>query len=334
MKTIINTTAIFIFMALNAFSQSNFLNRQLADSLFSKTKKVFVLDSLKKTRVTITKNSNKQNLHKQIHKIYYGDSITLFHSGWENGRVPEFSTAYTLQRHEFRLNVIGRSSYAFNNRLEISSYLPLMLFMRNASIKYRFLDKKFIASSIELGTAHGLFPAAVATGIVFPGAAIGAATAGFIKGSDNHIKLFYSWKPSNKLTFSARASVSYLKIGYTGIGGFAALGNEGVVAGVLPISLNHRFRYFMGGFESDYVINKSNVIVLNSSISGFANGKKQLLVSSLAWTHANKAHFHFTVGLYNFLDPPQWDMWKDAKTKLPVGVYGNIYWTFNNRVKK
>jgi hypothetical protein len=325
------SATIMILASLSGYGQKIELQK-LQDNLYGNAQELPSVDSLKKSVEAITKNFSKDSIHKQVNHLYYGDPTTVFHIGWEDGRVPEFSNAYTLQRHEFRLNILGRSSYAINNRLEVSSYLPLIM-TPNVSLKYRFFDQGNFASAFEVGTAAGAFPVAFATGILLPGVVIGVGAAGFVKGSDNHLKLYSSWHPTQKLTFSARGSISFLKIGYTGIAAFAGLGGDGAAVGFIPVNLNHRFNYLMGGFETDYVINKKNVIVLNSSISGFEGGKKQLIIPSIAWTHA-KTHVHYTLGLYTFLDPPSWEMWKTGNSQIPVGVYGNIYWIFNNRIKK
>lgn len=330
-KIILLSTTILIFASLNGYGQKTETQKPF-DSLFSKTQKLLTSDSLKKSSSTLIKNFSKDSVHKQAQHLYYGDSTTVFHIGWEDGRVPEFSNAYTLRQHELRLNILGRSSYAISNRLEVSSFLPLII-MPNVSFKYRFIDRGNFASSFEVGTAGGALPVGVATGIVLPGAIIGGGTGGFIRGSDNHLKLYSSWHPTQKLTFSARASVSFLKVGYTGLLGMAGIGNEGVIAGVLPINMSHRFKYYMGGFETDYVINKQNVIVLNTTASGFEGGKTQLIIPSLGWTHA-KTHLHYTLGLYTILDPPTWETWKAEKSKMPVGAFANVYWIFNNRVRK
>lgn len=322
---------IFIFVALNGYGQKTQL-QNLQNSLIAKTQKLPSTDSLKKSGSTLIKNFSKDSIHKQAQHLYYGDPATVFHIGWEDGRVPEFSNAYTLHRHEFRINVLGRSSYAISNRLEVSTYLPLFM-SPNVSFKYRFFDRGNFASAFELGSVRGALPLSVATGLILPGAAIGAGTAGFVRVSDNYLKLYASWHPTQKLTFSVRGSMSFLKIGYSGIIGVAGIGKDGVVAGALPINLKHRFNYLMGGFETDYVLNKKNVIVLNTSISGFEGGKNQFIIPSLGWTHA-KTHFHYTVGLYTILDPPSWKVWNDEKSKMPLGAYANVYWIFNNRLRK
>jgi len=320
-------SAITVMSAINANAQNTDTTKRDNNLV-----KFISVDSLKRKSDSIIKNFSKDNLHKQTNQLYYGDQSTVFHIGWEDGKVPEFSNAYTLHRHEFRLNVLGRSSYALSNRLEMSCYLPLII-TPNLSLKYRFFDNGTFASALELGTARGVFPLGVATGIVLPGIAVGVGTAGFVTGSDNYVKLFSSWHPTQKLTFSVRGGMSFLKVGYTGIAGFAGVGGNGAVVGALPIEVRHRFNYFMGGFETDYLINKQNVIVLNTYMGGFEGSKKQLIVPSLGWTHA-KTHFHYTLGLYTFLDPPTWQTWDAEKSKMPVGVYGNVYWIFNNRIRK
>ena len=331
MKTtiLLNTTILF-FVSLNGYGQKNDAQKPQG-SLVPKTQKLVSIDSLKRSGATLIKNFSKDSVRSQATHLYYGDGTTVFHIGWEDGRVPEFSNAYTLHQKEFRLNVLGRSSYAISDRLEVSSYLPLII-APNVSFKYRFLDQGNFASAFEVGTLAGALPVGIATGLVLPGFAIGAGTIGFVKGYDNHVKIYSSWHPTKNLTFSVRGGVSFLKIGYTGLVGMAGIGEGGVIAGVLPVNINHKFKYYCGGFETDYVINKQNVLVLNTSACGFEGGKKQLIIPSLGWTHA-KTHLHYTLGLYTFLDPPTWETWKAEQSKMPVGVFANVYWIFNNRLK-
>jgi hypothetical protein len=83
--------------------------------------------------------------------------IKVMHIGWEDGHVREFTNAYTLHCNEVRINIFGRSSYAFSDKVEMSSYLP-MLITPNIAFKYNFIDKKHLALAIEAGTAAGIFP--------------------------------------------------------------------------------------------------------------------------------------------------------------------------------
>ena len=248
------------------------------------------------------------------------------HIGWQDGHVPEFSTAYTLHRHEVRLNLMGRSSFAFGNKVELSIYIPLQL-TPNFALKYKFVDKKYFASALEIGAAVGIFPLGVAAAIVMPGGGVGGGTIGLLNGWDVHLKSYFSFPVTNKLCFSFRGSVSTIHAGYLGGAIFAGLGGNGGAVGIIPVRESKQFYFFSGGFETDYVINKINVIVWNTYLGGFYEGSKQIGMSTLAWTHAKK-HFHYTLGLYGFFDPPSFEMVKESK--LPVSVFANIYWIFNN----
>ncbi len=329
-KIILLSSAIIIAASIKVYGQK--IDIQKLQNGFTKTQKWLSSDSLKKARTAVIKNISKDSIHKEAKSLYYGDAATVFHIGWEDGRAPEFSNAYVLHRHEFRLNVLGRSSFAISSRLEISSCLPLIV-IPNVAFKYQFFDSRNFTSALELGTAGGAFPVAFAEALPLPGVIIGAGTAGFIRGSDNHLKLYASWHPAHRLTFSVRSGVSFLKIGYSGVAGAAGIGGGGAFADAIPINVSQRFIYLMGGFEADYVINKKNVIVLNSFAGGFAGGKSQLIVPSLGWTHA-KTHFHYTLGLYTLIDPPSYQTWNAEKSKQAVGAYANVYWVFNNRVRK
>jgi len=252
------------------------------------------------------------------------------HTGWDDGHVAEFASAYILRRHEVRLNIIGRSSYSFSNKVEISCYLPLIIFP-NFALKYKFIDKPHFASALEGGTAVGILPVAAAGGIIMQGGAVGGAGIGLIHGSDNHLKLFLSFPVSHRLTFSFRGSISAIHAGYFGGAAIGGIGGDGAGAGLIPVSDGKWFRYLMGGFETDCVLNKLNEITLNTSLGGFKGGKKQLGLFTLAWTHA-KIHFHYSYGLYGFYDPPTFEIIHQAK--LPVSPYASVYWILNNGRKK
>jgi len=259
--------------------------------------------------------------------ISQGDKIILMHTGWADGRVPEFGSAYTLRNHEVRLNILGRSSYAMSDKVETSIYLPLII-TPNIAFKYRFIDTKFFASAIEVGTAGGIFPIAAASGIVLPGAAVGGGTIGLIHGSDYHAKLYLSFHVSDKLTFSFRGDASTMRVKFTGLVGMAGLGGNGAFVGLLPVDVGTpHFKYYSGGFETDYLLNKQNAIVFNTGVGGFKEGKKELGMATLSWTHA-KMHFHYSFGLYGFYDPPKYEMVHESK--LPVSAYANVYWILNN----
>ena len=262
------------------------------------------------------------------------DSVQM-HIGWADGRMAEFNNAYTLRRHEFRLNIMGRSSYAITDRLEMSTYLPLLI-MPNLSFKYRFLDTRHFAVAYELGGAFGVIPVALATGFVMPGGAMGAGTIGVFTGNDVYAKLFLSWKPVNKLTFSVRTSASRLKLSYHGIGAFAAAGGSGGGAEVMPINFKLvTTGYYMAGFETDYAINKRNGLVAKISYSRFSLGEGGILFPSLTYAHAVRKHFHYAFGIYKILDVPHYYITKEkTNNPLPFDLHYNFYWIFNNRSHK
>lgn len=258
--------------------------------------------------------------------IVQNKKTKVMHIGWEDGRVPEFSNAYTLRCNEIKLNILGRSSIALSDKLEMSTYLPLIV-TPNVAFKYRFLDSRFFALAIEVGTAVGIFPIAFASGFLLPGVAVGAGSIGLLHGYDSHLKLFLSFKPTKKLTFSFRGSASAIYAAYLGGGAFLGVGGNGAAAGLFPISESKKFKFYSGGFETDYVVNKRNAIVLDARIGGFCGGKKQLGMTTLSWTFA-KNHFHYSLGLYGFFDPPTFEMFRESK--LPIAPYANVYWIFNN----
>lgn len=258
--------------------------------------------------------------------IWTKNKVKVMHVGWCDGKIPEFSSAYILQKHEIRLNLIGRSSYAISNKVEVSSCIPLLI-TPNIAFKYKFLDRKCFASAIEFGTALGLFPLVLASGFMFPGGAVGVGSIGLLYGSDNHAKLFLTIHPIPKLSFSLRGSISAIHAGYIGGGAFAGFGGDGAAVGLIPLNTGKRFKFYAGGFETDYVVNKQNAIVLNSYLGGFEGGTKQLGLVTLSWTHA-LTHFHYSLGLYSFFDPPRYEMINESK--LPVSFYLNLYWILNN----
>ena len=254
------------------------------------------------------------------------NKVKEMHVGWSDGKIPEFSTAYILQKHEFRLNLIGRSSYAISNKVEVSSCIPLLI-TPNIAFKYKFLDSKYFASAIEFGTALGVFPVALAGGLMFPGVAVGFGSIGLLYGSDNHAKLFLTVHPMQKLSFSLRGGISAIHAGYIGGAAFAGFGGNGAAVGLIPMDMGKRFKFYSGGFETDYVVNKQNAIVLNSFIGGFEGGSKQVGFASLSWTRAY-THFHYSLGLYGFFDPPRFEM--SNESMFPISFYLNLYWILNN----
>jgi hypothetical protein len=264
------------------------------------------------------------------------------HLGWADGRVWEYAGAYTISRHEWRLNIFGPSSFGLSNKVELKSY-PWILIAPNLSVKYKFLDVGGFAMAIEPGVAGGGLPIAAGAGILLPGAALGGGTVGLISFSDVFLKLYGSWQLSSRFTFSLRAGASHIKSGYYGLGGFAGIGKDGEAAGLFPVGVGLiKTNWLMVGFEADYVINSINIIVLKASIGKLYTtaiggvethhtSDNYLMWPSLFYTHAWK-HLHLSAGLYGAYDPPQF-VWL-RNSKLPVSPFANVYWVLNNRKRK
>ncbi len=262
---------------------------------------------------------------------------------WARGKVPEFSTAYTLRRHEFRLNILGPSSYALSDKLELKSYLSAVV-VPNISLKKKFFDNNEFAFAWEFGAAAGAFPLAGITGILMPGGAIAGGTAGLLNFNSLFVKGYGSWKPSRMFTFSLRSEVERLHLGYTGLGGFAAIGSGGAGAGVLLLNTSLANTYWVaGGFESDFVINPKQAIVLRASMGKFLTtgllgentsrlSSDFLLFPSLSWNHAwERRHIHLSLGLFGTYNPPSYTL--NQKNVLPVMYYYNVYWIFHNKAR-
>ncbi len=261
------------------------------------------------------------------------DSVVR-HVGWQDGRVAEFNNAYTLRKNEIRLNIAGRSSWAITDRLEMSVFLPLII-LPNVSFKYRFLDKPHFAIASELGGAIGIIPVAAASGLLMPGGAFGAGTLGLLTGSDIYYKMYFSWKPCRKFTFSARGGYSDIRLAYHGLLGFAAAGGSDAVVAAVPVNfkLVHT-SYSMAGFETDYAITAHNALVAKVAFGEFAITGGGILYPSLTYTHAFKKHFHISAGVFKLLDYPHYYILKEkTNNSLPFDFYYNFYWTLNNRVR-
>jgi hypothetical protein len=264
------------------------------------------------------------------------------HVGWADGRVWEFSNAYTIRKHEWRLDVFGPSSFGITDKLEVKSYIQLLL-SPNISFKYRFLDEGRFSMAIEPGASLGGLPVAAAVGILLPGGAVGGGTVGVVTFSDVFVKLYASWHPTQKFTLSIRGGASHIKASFTGLGGFAGIGGNGAAAGFFPFSVGLiKTNWVMAGFEADYVVNQYNAIVLRTSIgklytTSLGGSDAQytsadyLMWPSASWNHAWR-HVHLTAGIYGAFDPPSFTMVKN--NKIPVGPFANVYWVLNNRQRQ
>lgn len=298
---------------------------------------------MKRIRRTVTTQVNEVKANTQQAAKAHREEIKNrpMHVGWEDGKVWEFQNAYTISRHEWRLNLLGPSSFGITNKLEVKSYIQLVL-APNVSFKYRFLEKGQFTAAVEPGASLGGLPVAGAMAILLPGGAVGGGTVGIVSYSDVFVKLYASWHPTQKFTFSLRAGASHIKASYTGLGGFAAIGGNGEAVGFIPFSVGLiKTNWIMAGFEADYVLNQHNAFVLRSSIgklhtTGIGGtdlsytSSDYLAMPSLSWNRAWR-HVHLTAGIYGAFDPPSFTMVRNSK--IPVGPFADVYWVLNNRVK-
>ena len=167
---------ILLFSRQNAFAQTTYPS--LEDSTFvSKKKGSISVDSIVHEKLNALSNfisqvasgQKRNQIADSISSLISAKKKRDIHSSWAEGKVPEFSSPYTLSRHELRLNLFGASSYAISDRFELKSYLSAII-VPNISFKYRFYDKNNFALAYEAGGAIGGFPIAAAGGFVLPGA--------------------------------------------------------------------------------------------------------------------------------------------------------------------
>ena len=117
---------------------------------------------------------------------------------WETGVVPEGSNAYTIERHAVRLNVIGKSAFGLTDRLELSSYLPLIIFP-NIGLKYRLIDAPNFALALEGDLGAGAFPIAAGGILPLPGGIFGGGAAGLLLGSAQMAELHVSVRKKRRI---------------------------------------------------------------------------------------------------------------------------------------
>ena len=288
----------FILLSNAVYSQNPYFQKlgKLKDKAVNKYKSI-------KADSSLTVDSVKQSLINKIkskkqESFPVDDSLSkqpkVIHYCWEDGRIPEGSNAFTLHRHEFRLNTFGRSSYGITDRLEISAQIPLyFVLFPNFSLKYRFIDKEHFAAAAVLGGGGGAFPIAYGTWLVASHFAGGVGTAGFITSGTQFAKLDITWHPVKFLSLTGRGAICAAEISYEGLGALAGFGG----AGVVPILIGGTTWGYSGGTEADFAINKRNAIIVRVNTIYFPK-TYHALDYSIAWTHAWK-HFHLTVGAFD-----------------------------------
>lgn len=241
------------------------------------------------------------------------------HAEWADSRVPEGDTAFTLRGGDARVSILGRSAVGLSDRVELSTYFPLyFLLLPNFSLKWRFHEGEEWATSIEGTVVAGAYPVAVAAAFL-PGVAVGGA--GLVLGSYQSLALTESYRPSDSVVLSLSAGVIGAEVGFVGAGGVVGAGG----AAATPITAGGSDSGGRGGAQVDVVLRRRDLLSFSVDAWWFRRSAAGFALALAGWTHAWK-HFHLTAGLYSVTDLP------DAKTlahsKLPVGPYANVYFTF------
>jgi hypothetical protein len=235
---------------------------------------------------------------------------------WEDGRVPEGDSAFTVPRHMLRLGLVGRSAVGLTGRLELSTHLPLdLLLFPNLALKYRFVDGERIASAIKLGAGGGAYP-------VLVGAVMGFVPLGFlglVGGAYEQAQIDVTLHPSRPLALTLRGGVLATQVGVVGTGGAAARG-----AVVFPVLGGGSAVAATGGVEADWALGDQDALVLEGDIYAFHEASQELVTASLVWTHALGV-WHVSVGAWTLMAVPGGDAVTDRSIVLP---YANVYWTF------
>ncbi|MBX7100168.1 MAG: hypothetical protein K1X89_20805, partial [Myxococcaceae bacterium] len=246
----------------------------------------------------------------------------LAHADWEDGSFPEGSTAATVKRHEFRLNLIGKSAFGITDRVELSSYLPLVIFP-NLGLKVRLLDAAAVKLAFEVDLGAGALPLVGGGALPFPGGVLAGGAGGLLLGSVQLGELHLSLKPAHAWTVSARVAGIAMEGGFLGLGGGAVAGGGGAGGVILPLAFGKAATAVSGGLELDVVLDERNALSAQGDFMHLAGVYGGLVLFSAAWTHAWE-HVHLQVGVYNTFGVP----WTEPP-KLPVAPFVNVYWVFN-----
>jgi len=238
---------------------------------------------------------------------------------WEDWRVPEGANAYTVKRHDLRLDLIGRSAFGITSRVELSTYLLLdAVLFPNLGLKVRVADTPRVAVAVEGHVGGGLYPVAGGGLLPFPPVAFGSV--GFVAASFQLIGTQVTVHPAHALAFTLRGNLIAAEAKSENVGGVVGPG----AAAALPFAFGGSSVGASGGAEVDWVLGKHDTLVLEADVAGFRHAREQLSLAWIGWTHGWK-RFHLTVGAYTIVDLPDAKMLHD---KEPVAPFGNVYWKF------
>lgn len=246
---------------------------------------------------------------------------SLAHADWETGLVPEGSTAATIEKHAFRLNVIGKSAFGLSDSVELSSYVPLII-CPNLGLKVRLFETPHWLMALEGDVAAGGLPLAGAAILPVPGLIAGGAAAGLALGSAQLLEAHVGLRLAPPVMLSVRGGGFALEGAVVGAGVGAAVGGNGAAVVPLVAGAGNTLVGFTAGAELDAVLDPRNAFVVQGDVTGAANSPL-LVMASASWIHAWD-HFHLQLGVYTMLSVPM-----NEPPKLPVAPFVNVFWTFN-----
>ncbi|CAN5913196.1 hypothetical protein BH11MYX3_BH11MYX3_16940 [soil metagenome] len=254
------------------------------------------------------------------------------HADFAPGEVPEATNAYTLKRRDVHLSMLGTSSIGLTDNTELASYLiaDVMLFP-NLRLEHRFVRGKSLSMSWQIGAAAGAYPIAVASALPFPGGVIGGAGVGFAWGAIQSATLLASVHLDDATSLSVNGGGFLLEGGLAGLIGGGGVGGSGGAVTAMPASASGHRVGGMAGFELARTFGRRDAVIVACDawvIRGAGMDEDTgVLYPRATWTHVFSHHFHLTTGAYALLDPPSWKAAKESK--MPVGPYVNVSWTWD-----
>ena len=243
-------------------------------------------------------------------------------TGWEDGRVPEYSNAYTLHRHECLIQPLGISSFAFNNNLEISSNFLYDLFFPNLGLKYKIGESGGLTYAVAAGVASNPLGSLAAIslgtlGVQNTPSTIGSPVKDYqVVRRAEFLNFYISWQPVNYLTLSVSGGPLIANV---------SKGN--------PITGFHRVNDhgFLSGGEIDWMLDHRNCFTAKISMIHVGDSIQYIETPALFWTHA-WSRFHLSAGLYLFFLSSKHDS-KYSAQNPPIAPELGFYWIFNRQKK-
>lgn len=246
---------------------------------------------------------------------------------FHEGVVPAGDNAYTVPRGHVRLSLLGASAVGLSHRIDLGTYLPLdFILFPNLRLRARIVESERVGVALQFGVGAGLYPIAGGFALPLPvPVVVGGGFVGLVPVSYQRAGINLSLRTSERVTLTARGSVVAVEAGVIAIGAGGAAGANGASAVVVPVTDGTSAWGGIFGFEADVVLSDHDAIVLDTDLFTFHGADSQLVLATVAWTHAWE-HFHLSAGAYAAVDLPDARVFRNSK--IPVSPYVNVYWTF------